>query len=96
MGVITVILLRVALAAHRRKALTGDAGMIGARGVTRTELSPQGTVFVRSEIWNARSRGKIPQGAPIRVESLDGLTLVVEPLENPGEGAQLSPQGETK
>lgn len=96
MGIITVILLRAALAAYRRKALTGDAGMIGARGVTRTELSPQGSVFVRSEIWNARSRGKIPQGASIRVESLDGLTLVVELLEDPGEGAQLSSQGETK
>ena len=96
MGIITVILLRAVLAAHRRKALTGDAGMIDARGVTQTELSLQGTVFVRGEIWNARSRGKIPKGASIRVKSMDGLTLVVEPLEDPSEGAQLSPQGETK
>ena len=96
MGIITVILLRAVLAAHRRKTLTGDAGMIDARGVTQTELSPQGTVFVRGEIWNARSRGKIPKGASIRVKSMDGLTLVVESLEDPSEGAQLSPQGETK
>ena len=96
MGIITVILLRAVLAAHRRKTLTGDAGMIDARGVTQTELSLQGTVFVRGEIWNARSRGKIPKGASIRVKSMDGLTLVVESLEDPSEGAQLSPQGETK
>ncbi|MCH8269557.1 MAG: NfeD family protein [Acidobacteria bacterium] len=50
----------------------------------------------QGEIWSARARGKIPQGAPVRVESMNGLTLVVEPLENPSEGAQLSPQGETK
>ena len=96
MGIITVILLRAVLAAHRRKTLTGDAGMIDARGVTQTELSLQGTVFVRGEIWNARSRRKIPKGASIRVKSMDGLTLVVESLEDPSEGAQLSPQGETK
>ena len=42
LGFITVILLRFALAAKRRKAVTGEAGMIGLVGVAQTDLDPAG------------------------------------------------------
>ena len=78
LGGITVILLRFAIYAKRRKAVTGEAGMIGLKGVAHTDLDPEGTVLVRGELWNARTSGRIPQGARVRVREIEGLTLVVE------------------
>ncbi|MFZ0960650.1 MAG: nodulation protein NfeD [Terriglobia bacterium] len=78
LGFITVILLRFAIAAKRRKAVTGEAGMIGLMGVAQTDLDPAGKILVRGEIWGARAAQRIPQGARVRVREIDGLTLVVE------------------
>jgi membrane-bound serine protease (ClpP class) len=75
---ITVILLRFAIAAKRRKAVTGEAGMIGLVGVAQTDLDPAGKILVRGEIWGARAAQRIPQGARVRVREIEGLTLVVE------------------
>jgi membrane-bound serine protease (ClpP class) len=77
-GFISVILLRFAIAAKRRKAVTGEAGMIGLVGVAHTDLNPAGKVLVRGELWGARAAERIPQGARVRVREIEGLTLVVE------------------
>jgi membrane-bound serine protease (ClpP class) len=82
LGVIIVILLRVAVAAQRRKVVTGDQGMIDEIGVAKTELAPAGKVFVHGEIWEARAAGKVAQGARVRVKEVKGLTLVVEPEDD--------------
>lgn len=79
LAVITVILLKLALAAQRRKIVTGDLGMIDSVGVAQTDLAPGGKVFVHGEIWEARAEGNIPKGARVRVREIKGLTLVVEP-----------------
>lgn len=79
-GAITVILLRLAMRARRLKIVTGGQGMIDAIGTARTDLEPQGKIFVHGEIWEARGDGKIPKGARVRVRQVDGLTLVVEPV----------------
>jgi len=78
-AIISVILVRFAVVAKRRKALTGEDGMVDSVGVTRTELAPQGKVLVRGEIWDARARENIPNGSRVRVRKVEGLTLVVEP-----------------
>lgn len=78
LGIITVILLRFAIAAKRRKAVTGEAGMIGLVGVAQTDLDPEGKIMVRGEIWGARAATRIPQGARVLVRNIEGLTLVVE------------------
>jgi membrane-bound serine protease (ClpP class) len=75
---ISVILLRFAIAAKRRKAVTGEAGMIGLKGVAHTDLDPEGSVIVHGELWRARTTGRIPQGTRVRVREIEGLTLVVE------------------
>ena len=53
LGFITIILLRFAIAAKRRKAVTGEAGMIGLMGVTQTDIDPEGKVLVRGRSWSA-------------------------------------------
>jgi membrane-bound serine protease (ClpP class) len=80
LAAVVVILLRFALAARRQKIVTGDVGMIDSVGTAQTDLEPQGKIFVHGEIWEARTNGKIPKGARVRVREVDGLTLVVEPV----------------
>ncbi len=76
---ITVILLRFAIAAHRLKSVTGEAGMLGSLGVAETNLDPEGRILIHGEHWGARSAETIPKGSRVRVLQLDGLTLIVEP-----------------
>jgi membrane-bound serine protease (ClpP class) len=78
LGAIVVILLRLALAAQRRKVVTGEQGMIGSVGVAQTELAPAGKIFIHGEIWEARAAGTVAKGARVRVKEVRGLTLVVE------------------
>jgi membrane-bound serine protease (ClpP class) len=78
LAAVIIILMRFALAAQRRKVVTGEAGMIDAVGVARTDLDPEGKVMVRGEVWDARAQGKILKGTRVRVRGLDGLTLLVE------------------
>jgi membrane protein implicated in regulation of membrane protease activity len=68
----------------------GD-GMIGERGVARGDLSPQGYVEVRGELWRATledDRSTIQAGRAVRILGRDGLTLTVEPLEDPSAGGE--------
>ena len=78
LGLITVILVRFAILARTRKAVTGEAGMIDLVGVAQTDLDPDGKIMVRGEIWQARARQKILRGSRVRVRQIEGLTLVVE------------------
>jgi membrane-bound serine protease (ClpP class) len=52
--------------------------MVGLRGRAETEIISEGTVFVRGELWRARSPMKIARGEIIRVTGVEGLTLEVE------------------
>ena len=52
--------------------------LIGMIGEARTDLSPDGTIYVDGEEWSARSEGKIRSGAQVRVLKRDGLILLVE------------------
>lgn len=83
LGFITIILVRFAIAAKLRKAVTGEQGMIGAVGVARTDLAPAGKILIHGELWEARAAERIPQGTRVRVKEMEGLTLVVEPATKP-------------
>jgi membrane-bound serine protease (ClpP class) len=83
LGVIMIILLRLVIIAKRRKAVTGEAGMVDAAGVAKTDLEPLGKVLVHGELWDARARQPIAKGTRVRVREVDGLTLVVEPVPEP-------------
>ncbi|HET7840155.1 MAG TPA: nodulation protein NfeD, partial [Terriglobia bacterium] len=78
-GAIVVILLRLALAAHRRKVVTGEAGMVDSVGIAQTALAPDGKVLVHGEIWEAHAASPVALGARVRVREVRGLTLWVEP-----------------
>jgi len=80
LGIITAFLMTIALKARRNKVVTGEQGLVGETGVAQTALSPQGKVFVHGELWDAISSAPLPVGQLVTVQSVDGLTLRVEPL----------------
>jgi membrane-bound serine protease (ClpP class) len=78
--------------AHRRPVLTGWEEMVGATGEVRQALDPIGQVFVEGALWRARAADEgssVERGYRVRVESVEGLTLIVRPvpLEDEGAGA---------
>ena len=83
LGIIMVVLLRFAIAAKLRKAVTGEAGMVDSMGVAKTDLVPLGKVLVHGELWDARARQPIAKGTRVRVREVEGLILVVEPVPEP-------------
>ena len=69
--------------AHRDEPVrTGWEEIVGAEGKVRIPLDPVGQVFIEGALWRARADGEaeIPLGSRVRVEAVDGLTLVVRPL----------------
>ena len=61
----------------------GRDAMIGEIGTAREAVNPDGVVMVRGAPWRARTNRATPiaAGDQIRVASIDGLLLEVEPLE---------------
>jgi len=70
---------------RRAPVVTGTSELVGQVGVVRDALAPAGTVFVRGELWKARSSdGPLERGASVRVDAIDDeLVLEVEPTEQP-------------
>ncbi len=72
------------LRAQRRRPATGREALVGAVGEARSDLSPQGVVFVQGELWTAESvDGRIPEGSRIRVVDVEGLRLKVQKEGSP-------------
>lgn len=69
--------LGFAVRAHKRKVTTGDKGMMGEVGVARTDLDPEGDVFVQGELWKAQADQPIKKGEKIVVTGMEGFTLKV-------------------
>ena len=70
-------------AQKQARVLTGWEEMIGSVGEVRVPLDPVGQVFVEGALWRARPLDDgttLDRGYRVRVESVDGLTLVVSPV----------------
>lgn len=83
-----------AVRARRLPKHTGWEELIGAVGEVREPIDPVGQVFIEGALWRARlsppANGERPieRGSRVRVESVDGLTLLVRPLESGGQVAE--------
>jgi len=78
MTALFVFIISKGLLIQRRQPVTGKSGMIGAIGNARSDLDPDGKVFIKGEYWEARSlEGRIHAGDPVIVERLEGRTLLV-------------------
>jgi len=87
LGILSAIsfyfITRKVIAAHRdHDVSTGAEAMVGASAEARSSIDPEGRVWLGGTIWSARlAAGSEPirLGDRVRVEAVDGLTLVVRP-----------------
>jgi membrane-bound serine protease (ClpP class) len=82
---------RKVIEAHRDEPVrTGVEELIGSGGEARSALDPDGQVFAQGTIWGARladGASPVRTGDRVRVEAVDGLTLVVGPQTPPAESS---------
>ncbi len=76
------VVVKAALAARHRPISAGAESMVGATGTAITDLGPSGMVRVDKETWTGISEsGRLAAGTAVRVRSVRGVHLVVEPAE---------------
>ncbi|MEK6777587.1 MAG: nodulation protein NfeD [bacterium] len=71
----------MAVSMRSKKTSTGPEALIGTTGKAETDIDPEGSVFVHSEIWNARSEVLIEKGEEVEVTGIKGLILLVRRKE---------------
>lgn len=94
LGVLSVLtfffVARKVLDAHRDERIrTGPEELVGAIAEARTSVDPGGQVWIEGSLWAARlieGEGRVRVGDRVRVEAVEGLTLVVRP-ETPAAAA---------
>jgi membrane-bound serine protease (ClpP class) len=85
-GAISFFLAGIALKARRNKVLTGPGAMLRQMATVVTPLAPAGQVEVRGELWQAclaSPAAAVAPGRLVRVQAVDGLTLIVHPSDGP-------------
>jgi membrane-bound serine protease (ClpP class) len=82
-ALITVFLMRLVLRSRSWKSTTGREELIGEEGIAISGLGAgtEGMIRVHGELWQAVSPRPVPEGKPVRVRSVEGLKLHVEPQE---------------
>jgi len=83
LGGLIAFAVQKALQANRAQPRTGWEELLGEVGEVRVALSPVGQVFVDGALWRARLADEgvtLDRGYRVRVESVDGLTLLVRPV----------------
>jgi membrane protein implicated in regulation of membrane protease activity len=70
--------------ARRWRPQTGAEAMIGRLAEVVAPCHPTGQVRVQGELWEARCAEGADVGQSVRIEALDGLTLVVTPTSGSG------------
>jgi membrane-bound serine protease (ClpP class) len=77
----SLIVGRKVLAAHRDEPIrTGWEELVGKDAEVREPLNPIGQIWIEGALWKARVADGEPEvgiGNRVRIESVDGLTLVV-------------------
>jgi len=85
MAAVSVILLFVLVgrtSMMRKKRLrTGVEAMIGMVGESRTDFVGAGMIWLNGESWNAQSSLSIKKGDKVKILSISGLNLIVDPLK---------------
>ncbi|HET6655970.1 MAG TPA: nodulation protein NfeD [Gammaproteobacteria bacterium] len=76
-----LLLIMLAVRAHRRAVITGEPDMIGEIALPMAPFTDLGQVRVHGEIWRARVAGHVKKNQRLKVVRVEGLTLDVEPVD---------------
>jgi membrane-bound serine protease (ClpP class) len=89
-GIVTLVLLRLAVRARRSKSLMGPAALVGFPGTAMEALQPVGEIggstaighiLVQGEIWQATAPEAIAPKTSVRVTGFHGDVLEVQPID---------------
>ena len=74
------MLLIVAAVSRHKKSATGEIQLVRSRARVDTQLTPEGTVLIRGELWRARSLDStnVAPHTRVHVVDLQGHLLLVE------------------
>lgn len=79
-----VMVVTTLLRVRRMPASVGVEAMVGQRAIARSDLSPQGFVFIKGERWKAVAEdGPVRRGEAVVVTAVRGLTLTVSRKSDP-------------
>ena len=82
MGLFFFLIVRAVVTSRKTPSVMHQVSLVGSVGTVRVALDPRGIVHVRGEQWSARTTGEpLAAGRVVRVKSIEGLTLEVEPAE---------------
>jgi membrane-bound serine protease (ClpP class) len=76
--VLLFFLLQLVRYSRHLKRHPSAAGLIGLTGRAESEIAAEGLVFVRGELWRARSASAIQRGTRVRIIGFRELALEVE------------------
>ena len=81
-ALIIALIFYAGVKAQFRRVKTGKEALIGARGIATSDLNPKGEIRVMGEFWEATAKdATITAGQAVEVVSMDGVYLVVKPVE---------------
>ncbi|MFN8474155.1 MAG: NfeD family protein [Anaerolineae bacterium] len=79
-ALVFIFVVQAAWRVRSRPVATGVEALIGKVGEARTDLTPEGSVWVYGSLWRGMSLdGSIACGEAVRVMQVEGLTLYVIP-----------------
>ncbi len=91
MTALFVFVISKALLIQRKPPAIGTSSLIGLRGVAKTSINPEGTLFVNGEYWKARSlEGRISPGENVTVVGMEGRTLLVRRARQASSSSKVS------
>jgi len=81
--VLLVISIIAVIRSQRRSPAAGRETLIGSVGTAHTALSPEGSVRVQGELWQAvANEGSLEPGTRVVVTGVEGLRLMVKRKED--------------
>jgi membrane-bound serine protease (ClpP class) len=91
LGVLSLVafyfITRKVIEAHRDQPVqTGTEELVGSFAEARSDIDPDGRVWAEGTVWSARladGGGAVRLGDRVRVDAVDGLTLVVHAEPTP-------------
>jgi len=82
LGAFLALAIERTMRARREPVHTGYEELVGRVGEVRATLAPDGQIFIEGALWRARledESGRALPGDRVRVQSVEGLTLMVQP-----------------
>lgn len=76
-----LVILQLAFRSHRRKAVSGQEGMLGQTG-TIVKDNDRIWVRVRGELWKVKSSSVLTDKQTVKIVGIKDLVLIVEPENN--------------